>query len=160
MDSEKVKVIKEYLRCMRGEKACWDCGLNEIAENQDTCCINLVADMALDLINELESENERLSKSFENAINEIDKLKECYKIKAYDKLRAENKQLKDRIAELEEALLDMVVQFCQMRTDGELCHTFMSAEEQAFDILEIQYGEKVSDVYKRFFKRWGREYEE
>ena len=52
MESE-IKVIKEYLRCMRGEKACWDCGLNEIAENQDTCCINLVADMALDLINEL-----------------------------------------------------------------------------------------------------------
>ena len=29
-----------------------------------------------------------------------------------------------------------------------------------FDTLEIQYGEKASDVYKRFLKRWGRKYEE
>ena len=60
----------------------------------------LFADI-LTVINELESENERLVKSFESSINEIDKLKECYKVNAYDKLRAENKELKDRIAELE-----------------------------------------------------------
>ena len=93
MESEKVKVIKEYLRCMRGEKACWDCGLNEIAENQDTCCINLVADMALDLINELESENERL-------------------ILQYERVKADSEmnclELKDRIAELENKKEDLL----------------------------------------------------
>ena len=64
-----------------------------------------------------------------------------------------------RIEELEEALLDMVVQFCQMGKEGYLYHTFMSAEEQAFDVLNIDYGEKVNDVYKRFYKKWGRIYE-
>ena len=96
MESEKVKEIKEYLRCMRGEKACWACGLNEIAENQDTCCINLVADMALDLINELESENEKLKqhkRELEGGQRDLLKV-----IKEFNK---ETQQLKDRIAELE-----------------------------------------------------------
>ena len=63
MENEKVKEIKELLRCMNGEKACTNCYINEVAEEQETCCINVVADMTLDLINELESENERLNKS-------------------------------------------------------------------------------------------------
>ena len=56
----------------------------------------------------------------------------------------------------EEALLDMVVQFCQIGKEGYLHHTFMSAEENAFDVLDIEYGEKVDDVYKRFNEKWGR----
>lgn len=105
MNNEKVKVIKEYLRCMRGEKACWDCGLNEIAENQDTCCINLVADMALDLINELESENERLSKDNEllrNAKVVYETVDYCYEdLKKAEKqiaeLEKENESLKKQL---------------------------------------------------------------
>lgn len=68
MNSEKVKEIKYYLE-------------------QSAYMYGNMQKQALILINELESENERLN--------------ECYKVKAYDKLRAENKQLKDRIAELE-----------------------------------------------------------
>ena len=60
MNIEKVEEIKELLRCMNGEKACTDCYINEVAHEQETCCINVVADMTLDLINELESENETL----------------------------------------------------------------------------------------------------
>lgn len=71
MNSEKVKEIKELLRCMNGEKACTDCYINEVAEEQETCCINVVADMTLDLINELESENERLIKIKENCLEII-----------------------------------------------------------------------------------------
>lgn len=60
MDIEKVKNIKELLRCMNGEKACTNCYINEIAQEQETCCVNIVADMTLELINELESEVEDL----------------------------------------------------------------------------------------------------
>lgn len=80
MENEKVKEIKvkEAL-----ETLCYkhkDVGSWEITKLQ-------LMDI-LTLINDLERANERL--------------KECYKVKAYDKLRAENKKLKDQIAELEE----------------------------------------------------------
>ncbi len=95
----------------------------------------------LNLINELESENERL----------LEQRNKTYNIWVKD-----IEQLKDRIADLEEALLDMVVQFCQMSKEGYLHHTFMSAEENAFDVLDIGYGEKVDDVYKRFNEKWSK----
>jgi hypothetical protein len=60
MDIEKVKEIKELLRCMNGEKACTNCYINEIAQEQETCCVNVISDMTLELINELESEVEGL----------------------------------------------------------------------------------------------------
>lgn len=66
----------------------------------------------------------------------------------------------ERLKEIEEALLDMVVQFCQMGEEGKLKHAFMSAEEQAFDVLDIKYGEKVDKVYKRFNKKWNRPIDE
>ena len=64
--------------------------------------------------------------------------------------------LEERNQELEEALLGMVNQFCQMGEEGYLSHTFMSAEETAFDVLDIDYGEKADDVWERFTKKWGR----
>lgn len=33
-------------------------------------------------------------------------------------------------------------------------HAFMSAEENAFDTLDINYGEKANDVYRRFQEKW------
>ena len=66
----------------------------------------------------------------------------------------------ERLKEVEEALLDMVVQFCQMGKEGYLCHAFMSAEENAFDVLDIEYNEKVYDVYKRFNEKWDRPIDE
>ena len=41
-----------------------------------------------------------------------------------------------------------------------LKHIFVSAEEQAFDVLDITYGENVDDVYKRFNKKWDRPIDE
>lgn len=93
---------------------------------------------ALTLINELEETNKNLKQSNKNILFVNDKVIE-------------------RNQQLEEALLDMVVQFCQMGKEGDLCHAFMSAEENAFDVLGIEYGEKVDDVYKRFNKKWGIE---
>ena len=136
MESEKVKEIKKALEfCASLKKRCRDCDYNEIG------CYKLLKDI-LTLINELESENEQLKNI---GLTE--------EITVGEYLR-EMQRLKDRIAELEEALLDMVVQFCQMGEEGYLKHAFMSAEENAFDVLDINYGEKVADVYERFNKKW------
>lgn len=91
----------------------------------------------LTLINELEETNKKLKQSNKNIL-------------------FVNEKVIERNQQLEEALLDMVVQFCQMGKEGYLHHTFMSAEENAFDVLDIEYGEKVDDVYKRFNERWGK----
>jgi hypothetical protein len=104
MNSEKVKEIKELLRCMNGEKACTNCYINEVAQEQETCCINVVADMTLDLINELESENERLSNTeIGELIKENEELaKQCVEWSELTiKKRRQTIELKDRIAELE-----------------------------------------------------------
>lgn len=134
MESEKVKEIKNNLNT--------EIKLAELNKTRFTelVSVDLIKDI-LTLINELESENERYKQS-------------CGAI-GQNSLTIIN-QLKDRIDELEEALLDMVVQFCQMGKEGYLHHTFMSAEENAFDVLDIEYGEKVDDVYKRFNERWGK----
>ena len=140
MNSEKVKEIKKALECCQGEslKSCEHCHYWNWCKEDDG--LTFKSDI-LTLINELESENARLKQSNKNILFVNDKVIE-------------------RNQELEETLLDMVVQFCQMGEEGYLKHIFMSAEEQAFNVLDIQYGEKVDDVYKRFFKRWGREWEE
>ena len=78
MESEKVKEIKKLIRYCADTYGTSKC----IGEPKR----ELFTDI-LTLINELESENEILHRDFA--------------VKAYDKLRAENKQLKDRIAELE-----------------------------------------------------------
>lgn len=157
MNSEKVKEVKKALEkvtekhCttyLRNGKNCNGCENIEL-----NYCDKRLAILTLTLINELESENERLNKAlvdnleaYEDGFNEGALLKKrCYKT------------IKDcRVEELEEALLDMVVQFCQMGKEGYLHHAFMSAEENAFDVLDIEYGEKVDDVYERFNKKWER----
>lgn len=109
--------------------------------------------------NELLKAYQSLEKEFTKRCQRLKEL-ESKRLKQSNKnILFVNDQLIKRNQELEEALLDMVVQFCQMGEEGYLKHTFMSAEEQAFNVLEIQYGEKISEVYKRFFKRWGKEYE-
>jgi hypothetical protein len=135
MESEKVKEIKKVLEQNDDNGIMY-----EVNDEKRTCKFIHHKDI-LTLINELESENERLLQQ---------------RNKTYNIWVKDTEKLKDRIAELEEALLDMVVQFCQMGKEGYLHHTFMSAEENAFDVLDIEYGEKVDDVYKRFNERWGK----
>ena len=83
MESEKVKEIKELLRCMNGEKACTDCYINEIAQEQETNCVSVIADMVSIYINELESENDRL-------LAEKQKVLEYMKTDNYAKLKKED----------------------------------------------------------------------
>jgi predicted nuclease with TOPRIM domain len=129
MNNEKMKDIKEklqeevFIATRFGDK------LRKVPTNE-------LKDL-LTLINELESENERLKQSNKNIL-------------------FVNEKVIERNQELEESLLDMVVQFCQIGKEGYLHHTFMSAEENAFDVLDIEYGENVDDVYKRFNEKWGR----
>ena len=168
MNSEKVKEIKKAL----GQNIKSGLGY----EDKDKFCNIMFADILI-LINELEV---LCNKTYEDLTKEIDRLESENKQlrlerdvligkKIVEKQKSDKalmmkidiqEQLKDRIAELEEALLDMVVQFCQMGKEGYLHHTFMSAEENAFDVLDIEYGEKVDDVYKRFNEKWGKKDEE
>jgi predicted nuclease with TOPRIM domain len=82
MESEKVKDIKEGLECLSGHKPCNLCSYHELAEMQETCCINVVVEEVIEYINELESEND---------CKDIEISKQEYQIE----------KLKDRIAELE-----------------------------------------------------------
>lgn len=93
---------------------------------------------ALTLLNKLESQNKSLTRHAE--------------ILGYA-----NDELIKRNERLEKALFDMVVQFCQTDKEGHLHHTYMSADEKAFDILGIKYGEKVDDVRKKLSLRWWEE---
>lgn len=152
MNSEKVKEIKKVLNT-------WKIVFHGITN----------ADI-LTLINELESENEQLKNiGLNEEITVGEYLREMQRLKdRIAELEETNKKLKqsnknivfvndkliERNEKLEEALLDMVVQFCQMGEEGYLKHAFMSAEENAFDVLDINYGEKVADVWERFNKKW------
>lgn len=50
---------------------------------------------------------------------------------------------------LTEALFYMCFQFCTNGEGEEFRHSFMSAEENAFNVLGIKYGERVEDAAKR-----------
>lgn len=102
MESEKVKEIKKLIRYLADTYGTSKCLGKPNKE--------LFADI-LTLINELESENERLNKAlvdnleaYKDGFNEGAGLK-----KGVDnKLKNENQQLKDRIAEVEKKLLEIV----------------------------------------------------
>ena len=103
MNSEKVKEIKKSLKCC-SEGKCEKCliGRKDIRK-----CVDILLKDTLTLINELESENERLNKAlvdnleaYKDGFNEGAGLKKGVD----DKLKTENQQLKDRIAELEKKI--------------------------------------------------------
>ena len=96
MESEKVKEIKKALECQstlslpKCEKCNYKFGI--------VCKTEKLLEDALTLINELESENERLSSRYRNLeINYNDTWEH------YREYEVENQQLKDRIAELEKS---------------------------------------------------------
>lgn len=100
MNSEKVKEIKLALKK--------NIKLGLSYENDEKYCKVWLADI-LTLINELESENERLSKELDSewkdrrkAEEDLHKAQWNYKI-GIGQSRKRNQQLKDRIAELEKS---------------------------------------------------------
>ena len=91
MENEKVKEIKKALECCsKGECGVW-CPRFDKKNINHTCQDDMNAD-ALTIINELESENERLMKLQARGGCRV------------AELGIENQQLKDRIAELEKKI--------------------------------------------------------
>ena len=113
MESEKVKEIKKALECCsEGECGVW-CPRFDKKNINHTCQDDMNAE-ALTLINELESENERLSNTeIGELVKENEELaKQCMEWSELNfKKRKQVVKLKDRIAELEKKnarLLDSV----------------------------------------------------
>ena len=102
MESEKVKEIKETLkRCGSGKDGCcWGCSLQDTQNIAK--CTTVLCDKALTLINELESENEELAKA-RKRVTEINE-------ELSNKHKKIEKQLKDRIAELEKVSEELTKQ--------------------------------------------------
>lgn len=156
MNSEKVKEIKKALAdCSSFPANCGDCSYFGILD----CNTDMLLKDILTLINELESENEKLNKAlvdnleaYKDGFNEGAGLKK----KVDDKLKTENQQLKDRIAELEkqmcknedlhnatEKLNDMIIlkQFAER------------LKEEAFTVFmgePIVRGSKIDETLKEF----------
>ena len=97
MESEKVKEIKKALECCSGD-CTKDCPLFGYNKNNDykTLCRDVLIKKSLTLINELESENERLN----NERSEV-AIKNHRLALQNIELLDENQQIKDRIALLE-----------------------------------------------------------
>ena len=55
---DKINEIKELLKCLSGEKPCTNCYLTDKAHEEGTSCINLIAEMTLDLLNEIQDKIE------------------------------------------------------------------------------------------------------
>lgn len=94
MESEKVKEIKEALEYCSNHSVS-DCS-NVCPYDKYTRCRTELTKDSLTLINELESENERLNKS---DTSKEESFIEYYNL--YRDFKRENQTLKDRIAELE-----------------------------------------------------------
>ncbi len=106
MESEKVKKIKKALEfCVNSD--CSNCiRTNLDPEDESECRLKLLKEL-LTLINELESENERLRKELDSewkdrrkAEEDLHKAQWNYKI-GLGQSQSKNAKLKDRIAELE-----------------------------------------------------------
>ncbi len=156
MESEKVKEIKELLRCMNGEKACTNCYINDIAQEQETCCINVVADMTLTIINELESENERLENENYKLEQNLGQCENGYKLELHTaryQLHTANedlKKLKDRIAELEkenDGLKDDLKNAVSMQK--EILDGFKNATKEVEENLKRE----IPNLLKQFAER-------
>lgn len=62
--------------------------------------------------------------------------------------------LRERQQELESALLGMIAQSNCDDSNNHFMHSFMSCDEQAYSVLDIEYGESVAEVYKRYASKW------
>lgn len=133
--------IENAIKCCNPyDEDCGSCPFNDLPLGR---CFEMLAKTAFNMLLE---DREKLQKQVKEYKDKIE--------------QGTAEKFAEKLKELEEALLEMVVQFCQMVDEGELRHTFMSAEENAFDVLDIDYGEKVDDVYERFNKKWDRPIDE
>ena len=94
MNSEKVKEIKNNIIICSNKIECKGCSL--FPNMKSTNCRNKLLADALTLINELESENERLKKDCADIANDYQEMGGFY----YEEAQ-KNQQLKDKVTELE-----------------------------------------------------------
>ena len=155
MDSEKVKEIKKALEYCSNHSVS-DCS-NVCPYDKYTRCRTELTKDSLTLINELESENERLNKS--------DTSKEESSIEYYNLYRdfkRENQTLKDRIAELEKENGELkehvtkvekgIINIAKERNKkDELASKFIDSYndsiKQFAEKLKAKYGKSCSEYY-------------
>ena len=106
MNNEKVKEIKDNITICTTKIGCNECSLLPIMASTN-CRNKLLAD-ALSLINELESENERL-----NRLREVDYKTMTTLRQADTELNECMDEMKDRIAELEKENVVKLKQFAE-----------------------------------------------
>lgn len=108
---------------------------------------SLIPDKAIDLIESLQAQLE-----LEHG-GALAAAENCLRLQGeVNDLQAQLAKEKRRCRELEKALLDMTVQFSSH--GDRMKHAFMTAEETAYDLLDIDYGERISSVYKRYQEKW------
>jgi DNA-binding transcriptional MerR regulator len=135
MESEKVKEIKKALECCSTEEQ--DNSCNECPYRLNyRCSWNLDSD-ALTLINELESENERLVESCKN----------CHYIKDLEIANGHSKELKDRIAELEKENARLANRItCQVILPDE---KLKEIKKECIEKVELAKGELLKQFAER-----------
>ena len=165
MNSEKVKEIKKALECCKQneiEETCRYCLVcpASIWDYEKTCTSDLFQ-KTLTLINELESENERLSK--ENFVlyrdrftkKELDDISACRVTKATQQLKdriaeleKENGELKEHVTEVEKGIINIAK---ERNKKDELASKFIDSYndsiKQFAEKLKAKYGKSCSEYY-------------
>ncbi len=138
MESEKVKEIKKVLECCvkRDKVHCTDC-IKSGETDAVLTCRSLLKD-ALTLINELESENERIKNI---GLNEDITVREWLQ---------ENQQLKDRIAELEQENDELYKRIMELEQD--LVHADENVFYRECDVA-LQENKIKTEALKQFTER-------
>lgn len=141
MISEKVKEIKKALECCK-YRLCEVCQRLKQEPNQEEDCRLALVEQTLTLINELESENERL----------LEQRNKTYNIWVKD-----TEKLKDRIAELEkevetrkEEVLHLQEYGKKLISETELKQFAESLKEKVKNFCGTEYENAYYDVTKSF----------
>jgi DNA mismatch repair ATPase MutS len=146
MESEKAKEIKKALECCGDIKEKCDnkkCYLFDKLEYH-YCERQLKTDI-LTLINDLESENERLSSRYRNLeINYNDTWEH------YREYEVENQQLKDRIAELEKENAELKV---DLKNSIDMQKQMLDGFKTATKEVEENLAREIPNLLKQFAER-------
>lgn len=153
MNSEKVKEIKECLKNCINDCNAPDCPYDKYKYEKGITCIEDLQKDCLTLINDLESENERLNKAL---VDNLEAYKDGFsegadlKTKAENKLKSENHQLKDRIAELEMENDQLKV---DLKNSIDMQEQMLDGFKTATKEVEENLASEIPDLLKQFAER-------
>ena len=151
MESEKVKEIKKVLKYCCGDCDC-DCPFYKNGKSYEECKSLLLFE-ALTLINELESKNERLSNALEDNVTAYeDGFQDGASLKGRieNKWVKENKQLKDRIAELEKENDELKV---DLKNSIDMQKQMLDGFKTATKEVEENLAREIPNLLKQFAER-------